>query len=81
MKTSSYLVSIVHPNSGLLAVLWWSAVIAFVILAPIYLIRARRLAKETSPSEGRGVNVYVAFLGVMALVAIVLLALRVIPGT
>jgi hypothetical protein len=73
------------PRTGLLAVLWWAGILAFFILAGLYTIRAGLIAKrggrasrDSSPSQ---LMLWVVFLTVVALVAVVLLALHVLPGT
>jgi hypothetical protein len=73
------------PRTGLLAVLWWAAILAFFILAAFYTIRTRFMSRRgnraggyTSPSQ---VMLWVVFLIVVAMVAVVLLALHIVPGT
>lgn len=72
------------PRTGLLAVLWWAAILAFFILAAFYTIRTRFMANgnraggDTGPPQAM---LWVVFLIVVALVAVVLLALHVVPGT
>ena len=64
--------------------LWWAAILAFFILAALYAIRAGLIAKignrtgsNSSPSQ---VMLWVIFLIVVALVAVVLLAFHAVPG-
>ena len=73
------------PRTGLLAVLWWAAILASFILAALYTIRtgliAKRGGRADRDSSRSKVMLWVVFLIVVALVAVVLLALHVVPGT
>ena len=74
------------PRSGLLAVLWWAGIVAFVIMAAAYTVLSRLQERRggklspgfANPSE---LKIWAGFLPVMVLVAAILLAIRVIPGT
>ena len=74
------------PRSGLLAVLWWAGILAFFIMAVAYTV-LRRLENRRGGTALPGVEnpselkILAWFLPVMVLVAALLLASRVIPGT
>jgi Na+/H+ antiporter NhaC len=88
VTTALYLLALRPPRTGPLAVLWWAAVVAFLVLAAVYTIRGRLGAQrrnETSADSGGVYNpsplvLWFTFLVVVALVSVVLFALRVIPG-
>ena len=77
------------PRSGLLAVLWWAAVITFLVFVVRSTILDRIAAhgrkaagmeppEAARPSEAR---LWLWFLLVLILVAAILLATRIVPGT
>lgn len=87
--TAVYLLVLPAPKTGPLAVLWWAAVIAVVILAAFYTVRGRFAARggngpsadsirDANPSQ---MVLWVSFLVLMALVSAVLFAVHLIPGT
>jgi hypothetical protein len=74
------------PRSGLLAVLWWAGIISFFIMAAAYTILIRLEAHRGGKMSARLANpsqlkILAWFLAVMVLVAAILLAIRVVPGT
>jgi len=77
------------PETGPLAVLWWAAVLAFLILAVVFTIRAwfrtsRRRDSDAKPGGDESPSeavLWVVFLVVVALVAAVLFAVHIVPGT
>jgi hypothetical protein len=70
------------PSRGPLAVLWWAAILAFFILAAYYAIRARSMARSGNRvGKPSSVTLWVLFLLVVALVAVVLFAIHIVPGT
>lgn len=75
------LVSALLPGTGLLAVLSWAAVIALVVLAPVYFASARRSTKQALMSAPRDINLYLAYVSIMVMAAIVLLATHAVQGT
>jgi hypothetical protein len=77
-----YLLVLPPPRTGGLAVLWWAALIAFFILAALDTIRGRlRRGADSGDANPSQLMLLISFLVVVALVAVVLRAIRVIPGT
>jgi hypothetical protein len=74
------------PRSGLLAVLWWAGIIAFLIMAAVYTVLNRLEALRGAKMSGRLANpsqlaILAWFLALVVLASAILLAIRVVPGT
>ena len=81
-----YLLVLRPPRSGLLAVLWWAALIAVFIMAAAYTVLNRLEAQRGGKMSARLANpsqlaILAWFLTLVVLMSAILLAIRVVPGT